>query len=90
MELIQIIFSILTVAFLTTFLLISISYLSYKMKERRKLKSNLYSYNSNLKLQPVTINQKSKVYKNRFEIYNNLKSNYDGKFEVMNFTIYNN
>ncbi len=83
MEFIHIIFSIMTVAFITTFLLISFSYLSYKMKERKKL-------NSNLNLQPVLINQKSKAYKNRFEVYNKFNSNYDGKIEIMNFTIYNN
>ncbi len=83
MELVHIIFSIMTVAFITTFLLISFSYLSYKIKERKKLKSNL-------NLQPVLINPKSKVNKNRFEAYNKLDSNYDSRFEIMNFTIYNN
>ena len=90
MELVHIIFSIMTVAFITTFLLISFSYLTYKMKERKKFKSNLYPYNSNLNLQPILINQKHEANKKRFEVYNKFNSNYNGKFKIMNFTIYYN
>ncbi len=90
MELVHIIFSIMTVAFITTFLLITLSYLSFKMKERNRAKSNSYDYNTSLKLQPALINQNSRKNKKHFEVYNNLNKNNDGKFEIMNFTIYKN
>ena len=76
MELVQIIFSIMTVAFITTFLLITFSYITYKIKERKELKSNLYPYNSSLKLQPILINQNSKTNKSCLEIHNKFSSNY--------------
>ena len=48
MELIQIIFSILTVAFITTFILLSITYISYRIKEKKRSDSLSGNFNSNL------------------------------------------
>ncbi len=103
MELVQIIFSILTVAFVTTFILLSITYISYRIKEKKSSNSLQADFNSNLKLQPISINQSNQNSKRnsvnysdvinskkRFEILNNLNSSNDNKFEMMRFTIWKN
>ena len=103
MELVQIIFSILTAAFVTTFILLSITYISYRIKEKKNSNGLQADFNSNLKLQPISIhqsNQNSKRNsvnysdvinsKKRFEILNNLNSSNDNKFEMMRFTIWKN
>ena len=100
MELIQIIFSILTVAFITTFILLAITYISYRIKEKQRSDSLSENFNS---LQPILINQvnqNSKINsvnysdsiesRKRFEILNNLNSSNNKKFEMMRFTIWNN
>ena len=103
MELVQIIFSILTVAFVTTFILLSITYISYRIKEKKSSNGLQADFNSNLKLQPISINQSNQNSKRnsanysdvinskkRFEILNNLNSSNDNKFEMMRFTIWKN
>ena len=100
MELIQIIFSILTVAFITTFILLAITYISYRIKEKQRSDSLSENFNS---LQPILINQVNQNSKRnsvnysdsiesrkRFEILNNLNSSNNKKFEMMRFTIWNN
>ncbi len=103
MELIQIIFSVVTLIMFLSFILLTISFLSLKLKEKSNLQNDFFHVDSKHKLQRIKIeNERQNINSrisnrandfennNRIEVINNLNSLPKKRFEIINYKIHNN